>query len=126
MKAIFFILLVAFASCNTEEQEPELQVDINGIIKCINEVAPLVPDVIEIITFIKTADWAQVAIKAVELVSKGIPAVKDCIAAFKKETLLEAVVITNVVYNVCSHCLSTTNPTKCVQTCKAKNSISYV
>jgi hypothetical protein len=126
MKAIFFILLVAFASCNTEEQEPELQVDINGIIKCINEVAPLVPDVIEIITFIKTADWAQVAIKAVELVSKGIPAVKDCIAAFKKETLLEAVVITNVVYNVCSQCLSAANPTKCVQTCKAKNSISYV
>ena len=59
-------------------------------IKCINEVAPLVPDVIEIINLIKAADWAQVAIKAVELVSKGIPAVKECITAFKKEVNLGA------------------------------------
>ena len=89
MKAILLIFLVAFASCTTEVKEPELEVDINGLIKCINEVAPLIPDVMEIINLIKAADWAQVAIKAFELVQKGIPAVKDCIAAFKKELNLQ-------------------------------------
>ena len=90
MKALLVLLLLAVASCNTEIQEPELEFDVSGLIKCITEVAPLVPDVIEIINLIKAADWAQVAIKAVELVSKGIPAVKECIAAFKKELNLEA------------------------------------
>jgi hypothetical protein len=90
MKALLVLLLVAVASCNTEIQEPELEFDVNGLLKCITEVAPLVPDVIEIINLIKAADWAQVAIKAVELVSKGIPAVKDCIAAFKEQVNLEA------------------------------------
>ena len=90
MKAFLVLLLLAFASCNTEIQEPELEFDVSGLIKCITEVAPLVPDIIEIINLIKAADWAQVAIKAVELVSKGIPAVKECIAAFKKEVNLEA------------------------------------
>ena len=89
MKTILLIFLVAFVSCNTEVQEPDLEFDINGLIKCITEVAPLVPDVVEIISLIKVADWAQVAVKAVELVTKGIPAVKDCIAAFKKEFNLE-------------------------------------
>ena len=90
MKASLILLLLAVASCNTEIQEPELEFDVNGLIKCISEVAPLVPDVIEIINLIKAADWAQVAIKAVELVSKGIPAVKECIAAFKKAVNLES------------------------------------
>ena len=90
MKALLVLLLLAVASCNTEIQEPELEFDVSGLIKCITEVAPLVPDVIEIINLIKAADWAQVAIKAVELVSKGIPAVKECIAAFKKELNLGA------------------------------------
>jgi hypothetical protein len=90
MKAFLVLLLLAVASCNTEIQEPELEFDVSGLIKCITEVAPLVPDVIEIINLIKAADWAQVAVKAVELVSKGIPAVKECIAAFKKEVKLEA------------------------------------
>ena len=88
MKALLVLLLLAVASCNTEIQEPELEFDVSGLIKCITEVAPLVPDIIEIINLIKAADWAQVAIKAVELVSKGIPAVKECIAAFKKEVNL--------------------------------------
>ena len=90
MKALLVLLLLVVTSCNTEIQEPELEFDVSGLIKCITEVAPLVPDVIEIINYIKTADWAQVAIKAVELVSKGIPAVKECIAAFKKEISLGA------------------------------------
>ena len=90
MKTLFVFLLLAVVYCNTEIQEPELEMDVNGLIKCITEVAPLVPDVIEIINLIKTADWAQVIIKAVELVSKGIPAVKECIAAFKNEVNLEA------------------------------------
>ena len=89
MKALLILLLVAVASCSTEMREQDLEFDVNGLIKCITEVAPLVPDVIEIINLIKAADWAQVAIKAVELVSKGIPAVKECIAAFKKEFNLE-------------------------------------
>ena len=89
MKALLVLLLVAVASCNTEIQEPELEFDVNGLLKCITEVAPLVPDVIEIINHIKAADWAQVAIKAVDLVSKGIPAVKECIAAFKEQLNLE-------------------------------------
>ena len=84
MKALLVLLLVAVASCNTEIQEPELEFDVNGLIKCITEVAPLVPDVIEIINYIKAADWAQVAIKAVEAITKIIPAAKECIAAFKK------------------------------------------
>ena len=93
MKALLVFLLIAIASCNTEIQEPELEFDVNGLIKCINEAAPLVPDVIEIINYIKAADWAQVAIKAVELVSKGFPVVKECIAAFKKEVNLEGPVL---------------------------------
>ena len=90
MKALLVFLLIAVASCYTEIQEPELEFDVNGLIKCINEVAPLVPDVIEIIKYIKAADWAQVAIKAVELVSKGFPVVKECIADFIKELNLGA------------------------------------
>ena len=91
MKALLVLLLLVVTSCNTEIQEPELEFDVSGLIKCITEVAPLVPDVIEIINLIKAADWAQVAIKAVELVSKGIPAVKECINAFKKEVVLEKI-----------------------------------
>ena len=100
MKALLVLLLVAVASCNTEIQEPELQ-DVNGLLKCITEVAPLVPDVIEIINHIKAADWAQVAIKAVDLVSKGIPAVKECIAAFKEQVNLEGVIPDVVGYAQC-------------------------
>ena len=106
MKALLVLLLLAVASCNTEVQEPELEFDVSGLIKCITEVAPLVPDVIEIINYIKAADWAQVAIKAVELVSKGIPAVKECIAAFKKSLNLE------------SQCLPMNN--NCAVTCSQK------
>ena len=126
MKAILLILLVAFASCTTEVQEPELEVDINGLIKCINEVAPLIPDVMEIINLIKAADWVQVTIKALELVQKGIPAVKECIAVFKKDISLEAAVITNIVYNVCPQCLKAANPNLCYQKCKGTNSTSYL
>ena len=89
MKALLVLLLVAVASCNTEVQEPELEFDVSGLIKCLSEVAPLVPEVIEIINFVKAADWAQVAIKAVEAIPKIIPAAKGCIAAFKKELNLE-------------------------------------
>ena len=89
MKAFLVLLLLAVASCNTEIQEPELEFDVSGLIKCITEVAPLVPDVIEIINLIKAADWAQAATKIVELVSKEIPVVKECIDAFKKEINLE-------------------------------------
>ena len=105
MKALLVLLLLAVASCNTEIQEPELEFDVSGLIKCITEVAPLVPDVIEIINLIKAADWAQVAIKAVELVSKGIPAVKECIAAFKKEVNLEAATLEG-----CVRCLEQCRP----------------
>ena len=90
MKALLVLWIIAVASCNTEIQEPELEIDVSWLIKCINEVAPLIPDVIEIINLIKATDWAQVIIKAVELVAKGIPAVKECIDAFKKEINLEA------------------------------------
>ena len=101
MKALLVLLLLVVTSCNTEIQEPELEFDVSGLIKCITEVAPLVPDVIEIINLIKAADWAQVAIKAVELVSKGIPAVKECIAAFKKEVNLEGKFIEEQKFKRC-------------------------
>ena len=101
MKAFLVLLLVAVASCNTEVQEPVLEIDVGELIKCVTAVAPLVPDVIEIINLIKAADWAQVAIKAVELVSKGIPAVKECIAAFKKEVHLEGKVPDQKGYAKC-------------------------
>ena len=58
--------------------------------RSITEVAPLVPDVIEIINYIKAADWALVANKALEAISKLVPAAQGCIAAFKKEVNLEA------------------------------------
>ena len=93
MKTLLVFLLLAIASCNTEIQEiqePELEFDVSGLIKCISEVAPLVPEVIEIINFVKAADWAQVAIKAVETITKIIPAAKECIAAFKKSLNLES------------------------------------
>ena len=90
MKVLLVLLLVAVASCNTEVQEPELEFDVSGLIKCLSEVAPLVPEVIEIINFVKAADWAQVAIKAVETITKIIPAAKECIAAFKKSLNLES------------------------------------
>ena len=106
MKALLVLLLLAVASCNTEIQEPELEFDVSGLIKCITEVAPLVPDVIEIINYIKAADWAQVAIKAVELVSKGIPAVKECIAAFKKSLNLETPCVPALHSNCFSECTS--------------------
>ena len=89
MKALLIFLLVAVASCNNEIQEQDLELDVNGLIKCINEATPLVPDVIEIINLIKAGDWAQIAVKAVELVSKGIPVVKECIAAFKEQLNLQ-------------------------------------
>ena len=119
MKALLVLLLLAVASCNTEIQEPELEFDVSGLIKCITEVAPLVPDVIEIINLIKTADWAQVAIKAVELVSKGIPAVKECIAAFKKKVNLEARDLAK--YIECIKPCSSLTPdmkTLCLNSCK--------
>ena len=93
MKALLVFLLLAIATCNTEIQEiqePELEFDVSGLIKCLNEVAPLVPDVIEIINYIKAADWAQVATKALDAIAKLVPAAKGCIAAFKKEVNLEA------------------------------------
>ena len=117
MKALLVLLLLAVASCNTEIQEPELEFDVSGLIKCITEVAPLVPDVIEIINLIKAADWAQVAIKAVELVSKGIPAVKECIAAFKKELNLGAHLI---VDQECTSNCKANSPaelTRCLKSC---------
>jgi hypothetical protein len=90
MRTFVVFLLLAVAACNTDIEEPILEIDVEGLIKCISEVVPLVPDVIEIINHIKAADWAQVAIKAAELVSKGIPAVKECIAAFKKVVNLKS------------------------------------
>ena len=98
--------MLYFTSLKYSIQEPELEFDVSGLIKCITDAAPLVPDVIEIINYIKAADWAQVAIKAVELVSKGIPAVKECIAAFKKSLNLE------------SQCLPMSN--NCAVTCSQK------
>ena len=121
MKALLVLLLLAVASCNTEIQEPELEFDVSGLIKCITEVAPLVPDVIEIINLIKAADWVQVAIKAVELVSKGIPAVKECIAAFKKEVNLEVKDVINYKYVLCmGHCKYLQRPekTQCIEDCQ--------
>ena len=97
MKALLVLLLLAVASCNTEIQEPELEFDVNGLINCINEVAPLVPEVIEIINYIKAADWAQVATKALDAISKLVPAGKRCITAFKKEVSLEGAPL-------CSYC----------------------
>ena len=96
MKALLVFLLLAIATCNTEIQEiqePELEFDVSGLIKCLNEVAPLVPDVIEIINYIKAADWAQVATKALDAIAKIIPAAKGCITAFKKEVNLEGKVL---------------------------------
>ena len=101
MKALLVLLLVAVATCNTEIQEiqePELEFDVSGLIKCISEVAPLVPEVIEIINFVKAADWAQVAIKAVDAITKIIPAAKGCIAAFKKEVNLEGGILCPACY----------------------------
>ena len=101
MKALFVFLLLAIASCNTEIQEiqePELEFDVSGLIKCISEVAPLVPDVIEIINYIKAADWAQVATKAFDAIGKLVPPAKGCIAAFKKEVNLENGVLCPACY----------------------------
>lgn len=85
MKYIFLFILISFASCTNNLEEQATDLDINALIKCISEISPLVPDVMEIIDLIKKGDWIQVLNKAVELVSKGIPAVKDCISAFKEE-----------------------------------------
>ena len=98
MKALLVFLLLAIATCNTEIQEPELEFDVSGLIKCLNEVAPLVPDVIEIINYIKAADWAQVATKALDAITKIIPAAKGCIAAFKKEVNLEGGILRPACY----------------------------
>ena len=96
MKALLVMLLLAVASCNTEIQEieePTLEIAFNveGLIKCITEVAPLVPDVIEIINYIKAADWTNVTIKTLDAIAKLIPAAKGCINAFKKEINLEKI-----------------------------------
>ena len=96
MKALLVLLLLAIASCNTEIQEieePTLEIafDVEGLIKCITEVAPLVPDVIEIINYIRTADWTQVTLKTLDAITKLIPAAKGCINAFKKEINLEKI-----------------------------------
>ena len=90
MKALLVLLLVAVASCNTEIQEPELEFDVSGLIKCITDAAPLVPDVVEIINYIKAADWAHAANKVFDTIRRGIPVAKGCIAAFKKEANLQA------------------------------------
>ena len=112
MKALLVLLLVAVASCNTEIQEPELEFDVSSLIKCITEFAPLVPDVIEIINLIKAADWAQVATKAVELASKGIHAVKECIASYQKEVNLQGLVL-------CISCMALPTPARevCLVAC---------
>ena len=91
MKAIFLILLFAIASCNTEMQEPEeqlLEMDFNEIIKCFNELSPLLPDLMEVIQLIKAGDWTEVVVKSIELISKGYPIVKECISAFTEPTEL--------------------------------------
>ena len=90
MKALLVLLLLAVASCNTEIQEPELEFDVSGLIKCITDAAPLVPDVVEIINYIKAADWAHAANKVFDTIRRGIPVAKGCIAAFKKEANLQA------------------------------------
>ena len=120
MKALLVLLLVAVASCNTEVQEPELEFDVNGLIKCLNEVAPLVPEVIEIINYIKTADWAQVAIKAVEAISKIIPAAKKCIAAFKKSLNLRGYpqLVTACVNNCVQRYRLTSDVLRCKMSCQ--------
>ena len=118
MKALLVLLLVAIASCNTEVQEPELEFDVNGLLKCLSEVSPLVPEVIEIINFVKAADWAQVAIKAVEAIPKIIPAAKGCIAAFKKELNLGG--YPELVTNCLDNCLRRYTLTRDILNCKLK------
>ena len=106
MKASLILLLLAVASCNTEIQEPELEFDVSGLIKCITDAAPLVPDVVEIINYIKAADWAHAANKVFDTIRRGIPVAKGCIAAFKKSLNLE------------SQCLPMSN--NCAVTCTQK------
>ena len=126
MKALLVLLLLAVATCNTEIQEieePTLEIafDVNGLIKCLTEVAPLVPEVIEIINYIKAADWAQVATKALDAIAKLVPAAKGCIAAFKKEVNLEVKDVINYKYVLCmGHCKYLQRPekTQCIEDCQ--------
>ena len=123
MKALLVLLLLAVASCNTEIQEPELEFDVNGLTKCITEVAPLVPDVIEIINYIKAADWAQAATKVFDAITKVVPAAKVCINAFKKEVNLEGI----FGYETYSECMARCKripfgyrKQKCFEECRGK------
>ena len=123
MKALLVLLLLAVASCNTEIQEPELEFDVSGLIKCITEVAPLVPDVIEIINYIRTADWTQVTLKTLDAITKLIPAAKGCINAFKKEVNLEGI----FGYETYSECMARCKripfgyrKQKCFEECRGK------
>ena len=92
MKVIFLILLFAIASCNTEMQEFEeqpLEMNYNELIKCFTELSPLLPDLMETIKLIKAGEWSEVAVKSIELISKGYPIVKECISAFTEPINLE-------------------------------------
>ena len=88
MKVIFLILLFAVASCNQEPEEQSLEMNYNELIKCFTELSPLLPDLMEIIQLIKAGDWTEVAVKSIELVSKGYPIVKECISSFTGPTNL--------------------------------------
>jgi hypothetical protein len=117
MRTFVVFLLLAVAACNTEIQEPELEFDVSGLIKCITEVAPLVPDVIEIINYIKAADWPQVATKAFDAIGKLVPAAKGCIAAFKKELNLGAHLIVDEECTANCKASSPAELTKCLKSC---------
>lgn len=88
MKAIIIAFLITFA-CSTNlstESETELTLNIEGVIKCIQEAAPYAKDVIEVINLFKDGKYSEAISKAISLVVAGNEVVKKCIEYLKQSS----------------------------------------
>lgn len=118
MKAIFLILFLAIASCNTDIQEPKeqiLEMNASGFMKCLTEDSPIVPNLMEVGESITTGEWTQALVQSAELVSRGYPVVKECVSAFTEEpslTLKGKICIYVII------CITIRGQKKCSRKCK--------
>lgn len=92
MKAIIIALLITFA-CSTKlsnivDTETEYGLNIEGVIKCIQEAAPYAKDVMELINLVKEGKYTESVSKVISLVIAGSQVVKRCIEYIKTSNII--------------------------------------
>lgn len=92
MKFYLALLLVFAVSCchhHKEQEEIDLQgFNWEGIKKCLSDMAPLIPEVYDLVQLIKKKDYVNALTFATQLIKKGIQVVKQCMEQFKTRSLL--------------------------------------